>query len=181
MAPSESGGSGRLAGEESLQIPAHAGVCDVEIVHVAVADDPLGVHEEPARNGAKSEHAGEVARTVDQDRKAHAALLDHGPDPLLTLDVLGDGKEAKAPRPVLPAPLPPGQLLATRSPGREAEEDGRRAEEIRPGPHPALEVGQDEVRQRISEAHTRAHSIGISLNARSTLTPCLRRMNHMIQ
>src|SRR6266508_3534693 len=172
---------GRLAGEEPLQIPAHAGVCDVEVFHVAVADDPLGVDEESARNDAKSEHTGKVARTVDQHGEAHLPLLDHGPDPLLTLDVLGNGKEAEAPPPVLPAPLPPGQLLATRSPGREAEENGRRAEEIRPGPRPALEIGQDEVRQRISEAHARAHSIGISLNARSTLTPCLRRMNHMIQ
>jgi hypothetical protein len=148
---------------------------------VAVADDPLGVDEEPARNDAKSEHTGKVARTVDQDREAHVPLLDHRPDPPLTLDVLSNGKEPKAPPPVLPAPLPPGQLLATCSPGREAEEDGRRAEEIRPGPRSTLEVGQNEVRQRISEAYARAHSIGISLNARSTLTPCLRRMNHMIQ
>src|SRR6266508_4182484 len=113
---------GRLAGEEPLQIPAHAGVCDVEVLHVVVADDPLGVDEEPARNDLKSEHASKVARTVDQDREAHVPLLHNGPDPLLTLDVLGNGKEAKAPPPVLPATLPPGQLLATCSPGREEEE-----------------------------------------------------------
>src|SRR6266498_2364192 len=73
---------GRLAGEEPLQIPAHAGVCDVEVLHVVVADDPLGVDEEPARNDLKSEHASKVARTVDQDREAHVPLLHNGPDPL---------------------------------------------------------------------------------------------------
>src|SRR5262249_51122521 len=144
-----------------------------------VPDDPGRVDEEAGRHDAEAEIAAEAAGAIDQHGEVDPSFLDHGTDPLGAHGVLRHSDHAERALSLLPAPLPHGQLLTARSPRGEAEQDRRCTEETRPPPRPARDVWEDEVDERISRPD--GHSMGISLNASSTLTPCRLRTAHMIQ
>src|SRR6266516_3499249 len=160
---------GRLAGEEPPEVPGHTRIGDVEVIETAVADERVRVHEEAARHDPEPERGAERAGAVDEHRERDLSLLDDLPHALLALGVLCHSEQLEAPRTLVPRPLPHGQLLPARSPRSEAEDDRGPADEVGPRPHATPEIRQREIRKSVQEVC--AHSIGITLKARSTLTP----------